>query len=315
MSDIGYTNAAQKDLRVSYNNLNLYLCDLKQALRTPVKRFEEIGTKGPDGQWRQLNTNLLQIENEFYNPVRPKQMLGAGERTLVALEQRGVAYIEVRALDINPFLNVGIDEEEMRFLEVFLIFCILEDSPQFDNGEREHTKNNLLLTAIKGRDPNLLLHDVVRNEPRLLREWVQDIFEQLLPIAQARDNDSSFEPNETEADGPFTRATKAQLHKVNTNQFPSARVLDVMRENKEGFLEFGMKMSLKKEEIFKAHPLSEEERKHYQSLATESLREQQELEESDKISFEEYLQQYFASVNYDRTCNYPCASRDFSNHF
>ncbi|KAI4636684.1 hypothetical protein J4E78_011095, partial [Alternaria triticimaculans] len=89
-----------------------------------------MGTKDADGNWLQLNTNVLQIENELYAPIRPKRVTRSGEAPSDALLRGGIEYIEVRSLDINPFSAIGVDENQVRFLDLFLIWCTLADAPE-----------------------------------------------------------------------------------------------------------------------------------------------------------------------------------------
>jgi len=65
------------------------------------------GILNPGGDYSQLATSLLQIENEFYGTIRPKRVIFPGERPLHALRERGVEYVEVRLLDLNPFEPVA----------------------------------------------------------------------------------------------------------------------------------------------------------------------------------------------------------------
>jgi glutamate--cysteine ligase len=103
MSDLGYSNTtAQAALHVDYNTLPGYLDALSKAVSEPYAAYEAIGTHR-DGEWIQINTNVLQIENEFYSTIRPKRITYSGERPLHAPASRGVQYIEVRCLDIDPF--------------------------------------------------------------------------------------------------------------------------------------------------------------------------------------------------------------------
>ncbi|HSU43521.1 MAG TPA: glutamate--cysteine ligase, partial [Casimicrobiaceae bacterium] len=129
MGPLGYQSDAQSALAVSFNSLERYAASLHHALTQPYPAYEAIGVQGDDGRYRQLATTLLQIENEFYGTIRPKRRIRRGERPLHALTARGVEYIEVRSLDVEPFSPVGIDALTMRFLDVFLLHCLLADSP------------------------------------------------------------------------------------------------------------------------------------------------------------------------------------------
>ncbi len=134
MSDLGYQNNAQAGLTPCYDDLSSYTESLYRAVSTPYAPYEAMGIKDAAGNWQQLNTNVLQIENEYYSNIRPKRVTATGERPLQALRARGIQYIEVRCLDINPFLPLGIDLNEARFLDAFLLFCALADSPCLADG-------------------------------------------------------------------------------------------------------------------------------------------------------------------------------------
>jgi glutamate--cysteine ligase len=184
MSDLGYESNAQAGLTPCYNNLASYTDSLRKAVGTPYPPYVEIGTH-VDGEWVQLNTNILQIENEYYSNIRPKRVTYTGERPIQALTSRGVQYVEVRCLDINPFLPVGIDLTEARFLDAFLLFCALEDSPQLDNGECGQCTSNFLTVVKEGRRPGLELH---RNgQPISLKDWASELIERIRQLANLLD--------------------------------------------------------------------------------------------------------------------------------
>ena len=102
MSDLGYTSSEQSSLKICYNNLHDYVDGVQKAIGLKSERFSDIGLK-VNGEYQQLNSNILQIENELYAPIRPKQVMKTGEKPSQALRDRGVEYIEVRALDVNPW--------------------------------------------------------------------------------------------------------------------------------------------------------------------------------------------------------------------
>ncbi|MBS0389204.1 MAG: glutamate--cysteine ligase, partial [Proteobacteria bacterium] len=119
MSDLGYRNRNQSAVNVSVNSLDDYLRDLRRATHTVHPPFAALGVR-VDGEYRQLNANILQIENEYYSNIRPKRAPRAGESTLRALARGGVEYVEVRALDICIFEPTGVCMDEMHFMEAFL---------------------------------------------------------------------------------------------------------------------------------------------------------------------------------------------------
>src|SRR5690606_29587178 len=121
MSDLGYQNRAQSDLQLCYNDLDTFLARMLNAVTKPWPAYEAIGTHR-NGEWIQLNTNILQIENEYYSNIRPKRSTGRCERPATALADRGVQYIEVRCLDIDPESPTGISASTSRFMDAFLLF-------------------------------------------------------------------------------------------------------------------------------------------------------------------------------------------------
>src|ERR1700712_1191776 len=157
MGRLGYQSDAQTTLSVSYNSLDSYAASLSDALVRPYPAYQKIGIRGPDGGYRQLSDSLLQIENEFYGTIRPKRVIFPGERPLHALRERGVEYVEVRLLDLNPFVPIGIGADTARLLDVFLLHCLLSDSPPDTPEEIRALGRNQQCAAGRGREPALLL--------------------------------------------------------------------------------------------------------------------------------------------------------------
>ena len=179
MGRLGYQSDAQSNLVVSANNLTSYAASLHEALTSPYPAYEKIGitdkpaASGGSPTYRQLSTSLLQIENEFYSPIRPKRRIKSGERPLHALRERGVEYVEVRLMDLDPFNPVGINAQTMRFLDILLLWCLLEDSPPDNPQELLAMARNKLRGAQEGRKPGLVLE---RRGARLpLAEWGREV--------------------------------------------------------------------------------------------------------------------------------------------
>ena len=174
-SDLGYHNPKNCELMVCFQTLDTYIKTLTRATKTPFAAYTDI----PKDQ--QLNTNYLQIENEFYAPIRPKQLLQGEERPLEALKARGVAYLEVRILDINPLLAFGVSEEQLAFIELFLLQGLFAE-PMLSKCERDYGRSadNALKTSLIGRKPDLLLQK--REGSIALREWASEILSALDPL-------------------------------------------------------------------------------------------------------------------------------------
>src|SRR5678816_4302109 len=166
MSDLGYRNRNQAGLSVSGNSLDEYVRDLSRAISTPHPPYEKLGVK-VDGEYRQINANILQIENEYYSFIRPKRVARSGERPTKALRRAGVEYVEVRALDVSAFDPVGVNQNKLRFLEMFLALCLMKDSPPIDVAEQDVLDANHVVVARRGREPGLTLKRDGRDVPLL----------------------------------------------------------------------------------------------------------------------------------------------------
>ncbi len=286
MGDIGYQNNKENEIgiKANYDSLSEYIKSLTCAITTSYPGYERIGVK-VEGEYRQLNTNILQIENEYYSTVRPKQILDGYEKPTIALRKRGVRYIELRSLDVNAFDPLGINESQCRFIEALCLFCLLHESPPISEVERKEIDINELATAHRGRDPQLKLW---RNGRELyLSEWGKEICEAMQGICEQLD--------EAEGGHAYREALASQIHALaNPGSTPSARVLVEMREHNEGFFAFALRKSLEHKNYFISHPLSPEKLKHYHVLADKSLQQQRAIEAGEKQSLDEFLQAYFA---------------------
>ena len=283
MSDIGYKNRAQAGLAISYNSLDDYVRDLTRAIETPDPEYTAVGTC-VNGEWRQLNTNVLQIENEYYSFVRPKNVTHSGEKPTLGLKRRGVEYTEIRALDLNPFEPTGIDPASLRFIEAFLIFCLLEDSPPISAHERGHISYNQGQVARRGRDPALRLH---RGDGSLrLRDWALAITDAMGGVCEILDGD--------DPEKPYSQALATQQANIQEpDRLPSARVLAQMRERGESFVQFALRLSRQHETHFRGWELEPAISRLYREMAADSLRQQAEIEAADDLPFKTYLQRYF----------------------
>ena len=284
MSDIGYKNKSQAGLAISYDGLDQYVESLARAIETRSPEFERFGV-WVEGEYRQLNCNVLQIENEYYSFVRPKQVARSGEKPSVALRRRGVEYVEIRALDVSPFDPSGVNETELRFLEALLILCLLTDSPPIDASEARKIDTNQELVARGGRDPALVLHRRDREQP--LRGWAEEIIDSLSGICECLDS--------ARADHPYRRALDEQRDAIrHPDSLPSALVLDEMRDRRESFFDFAMRKSEEHSNTWKAERLSAERQDELAARSVNSLRDQARAEAGDAVDFAEYLRAYFA---------------------
>jgi glutamate--cysteine ligase len=285
MGPLGYQSDAQSSLAVSFNGLKSYAASLHPALTEPYPPYEAIGIRDGD-EYRQLATSLLQIENEFYGTIRPKQRIRPGERPLHALGERGVEYVEVRLVDIDPFLAIGIDARAMRLLDVFLLHCLLSDSPPDTPEEIANISRNQHRVAAFGRQPGLQL---CRNGAQQeLAGWGLELLDECAPIAEALDG--------AHRDGAYRDALSgARAALRDASATPSARVLRAMHADfGDSYVAFAAAQSQRHRDALLRAPLAPETEQRYARMAAESLSAQRRIESSDTVPFETYRRQYLS---------------------
>ena len=278
MGRLGYQSDAQSGLHISYNSLDSYARTMHQALTRSYPPYEAIGVK-VDGAYRQLNTALLQIENEFYGAIRPKRRIRSGERPLTALKRRGVEYVEVRCLDINPFLRAGIDEQQIRFMDTFLLLCLLAESPDDSPEESAATQAIQLAMVERGREPGLRLDGELRDTRAggILSRCgeVADLLGQAHGTSRYKD-------------AVEEQRSRAQ----NSSLTPSARILEAMASQKAPFFRFALNQSMAHKGYFDEHPLMRRELARHQALARRSFANQEAIEARDTVDFDTFLESY-----------------------
>ena len=285
MSDLGYRNRAQSDVEVSVNSLQDYVRDLTRAISTPHPEYERMGVK-VDGVYRQLNANLLQIENEYYAFIRPKRVARSGERPTKALLRGGVEYVEVRALDVSAFDPVGVNQDKMRFLEAFLAFCLMRESPPIDAGEQAALDGNHVTVARRGREPGLLLQRDGRGSPML--DWAREILDQMQGICELLD---AGDPKRT-----YSTALAVQAAKLDdVTRTPSARLIAELRSTGESFFDLALRTSAAHKAYFlDLHPPDDARSAVFAEEARGSLERADALARAPRGDFDAYLASYLA---------------------
>lgn len=288
MGRLGYQSDAQSTLRISYNSLEEYAATQHDALTRPWPAYEKIGLRSLGGDYNQLSCALLQIENEFYSPIRPKRVIRPGERPLHALRERGVEYVEVRLIDLNPFVDIGIDADTVRLIDLFLLHCLLSDSPPDTPEEIEEIHFNQQQAAARGREPGRTLRRNGRDVS--LVDWAAEILNECAPIAQALD--SALDEDEGADDYVRTLAS-ARDHLAQPQTLLSARVLDGVRQLGGSFSQFVRERSQQAHDALLALPWDDVQRQHAARAARLSCERQKQLEAADAgTSFEDWLRHY-----------------------
>ncbi len=280
MGDLGYKSDAQRSIFVCYNDLNNYIDSLYSALITPYPPYEQIGATDASGKRLQMNTNLLQLENEFYATIRPKRVGEGGQRPLQLLKAGGIQYIEVRALDLNPFLPLGIDAEQIHFLDAFLLYCLLAESPECHQAENREIEKNLSLTVNQGREPGLKL--TREGEAISLQQWATQLLSDIRHSANLLDS-----AHDTTA---YNSALSQQQAKVDEPEnTPSAKILAIMKAQQMPFCKFGMQASENTQKFFEESAIDAERLAEFKAASQHSVDEHTAGEAAEDSSFDEFL--------------------------
>jgi len=283
LSDLGYQNKIQSTINISYNSMDEFLGTMQKAVHTPVPEYSKIGIK-KDGQYRQLSDSFLQLEDEHYAMIRPKRVAGEDERMLAALMRDGIEYIEVRALDINPFIPIGIDKETAHILDVFLLTCLLLESPPLTDAENQIIGYNHRQIVKWGRQPGLL---IIGNDekPCIAMEEAGRLLDMMYKAADLLDQ--AYEKT------VFTNACEmAKINFIGSDSLPSARVLREIIDHRGSYFDFAWRWSLNHKRYFDTKGISSLNVEKYQKLAVISHQDQARLESKDTLSFDEYLHRY-----------------------
>lgn len=286
LGDIGYQNKREEGLGIKacYDSVGSYALSLNRAIQTKAPAWEKLGIK-VDGDYRQLNANILQIENEYYSSVRPKPLLQGMEKPSSALKRRGVSYVEMRSLDVNAYHPLGVDADQCRFAEILMLYSLFSDSPTIRLQERWEIDRNLLQTAHRGRDPDFRLMRGFRGVR--LQDWAAEILDGMAPLAELLDLGS--------LQSAYAETLDRQRQKiVDPEMTPSARMLAEMRDRGEGFYQFARRLSEGHQRDFSLRTQSRESRAQFDQETDGSVNRQRELEARDTGDFEAFLANYFA---------------------
>ena len=285
LSGIGYKNLNQDQLQVSYNDVDSYVKALQTAIKTPYGPWENLGLKDGQGNYKQLNTNLLQIENEYYGSVRPKRIVPSGSSPRLGLKREGVEYIELRSLDINPFSPVGITDEQMRFLDIFLTFCALKEGDYQTSGENKIYSENFSRVVLEGQNRNLNL-DLGGGRYEKISNQLVDLFSELDLVAEILDQSLSRE-------NKYQDVLKSLRKVINNEELSlSERVLDEMKTKGMSYSELTLKLSKENKSFFSNRELGKERKLYFINESEKSKIEHLEIEREEKIPFDKFVEKY-----------------------
>ncbi|WP_075608764.1 glutamate--cysteine ligase [Alteromonas pelagimontana] len=283
MSDLGYTNAEQSALHICYNQLDNYVNLLRTAMNTESSTYKKFSA-GKDGNYQQLSPNILQIENELYSPIRPKQPTASMEKPTDALVRRGVSYIEVRALDVNPFTPVGISRDQMDFLDVFLLTCLLIPSKTLDAEQLMEANENLTSIVLEGRKPHLQLKK--DGQPIAMHTWTERLFDELAQAAKLLDK--------AHASSRYSAAVTREWAKIKDPELtPSGQILSALRKDNADNSAFGLLLAKEYTDAFANFPYTHQSAEDFETMAKASLEAQRTIEANDDKDFDTFIRAYY----------------------
>jgi glutamate--cysteine ligase len=284
MSDLGYQNKTQGRLSIRANSLAEYMAGMRSAVTTEEPRYAAIGVI-VDGDYRQLNANILQIENEYYSTIRPKPSKASKHRPLVALRETGVEYVEVRTLDLSSADPVGMNQSQLRFIEALLIYCLLADSPPISAAEQAEIDARDLKVAREGRRPALTFVDGGREQS--LSERGFELLAGVRAVAELLDPD---------AQGYVAAVDSAAEALRDPDRTPSAALLAALKSEQASFFEYMLSLARSHAAYFRDFPLAAERDRLLTETARRSLEEAEAAEAKDPRPFEVYLRDYFSKA-------------------
>jgi len=297
MGDIGYnySKKAAASITVDYSDLETYTADLHRLITTTHEGYAAFGLLDDQGRYQQLNENLLQIENEYYSPVRPKQLVNKMEAPVLAKRARGILYAELRCLDLNIFEPCGMSEQQLHFLEIFMLHALLSESPVIADKEMKDIGQNMSTVAHRGRDPQATVK--INGQVTLLPDAARALLDDLGSVAAFLDKDAAS-GNSGSKISLYADALQAQREKVeNIELTPSARVMDELLSQHDSFYDFAREHSEKMADHYQTMDADAAMQTRLQAAVKSSVEKQQALETEDSPDFDAFLESYFSQLS------------------
>ena len=269
MSDIGYQSKAQKNLNFKYNDLDAFLSKLKNAIINPYSDFEKLGLKDNDNKFHQISNGILQIENELYDCIRPKRAGKSGQRPYQLLKEQGIQYVEVRGIDLNPNEAIGISKEQIRLLDLLLIYCLIAPSPEMTDEEKNKIEQQDINVIKSGRNPNLKV--MYKNIEMSIDSARKELVDELKILA------SEFKEN------AFISAIE-NIGDFKKNKF----------NQEESFQDYGLKKA--KENYERISSFSNIDVGLCEKEASDSLREFDKMNREKEIAFDNFINSYNSKI-------------------
>ena len=286
MSELGYMSNAQDNLYIAYNNLDEYVENLMFALTKKFPRYAKIGTE-KDGDFIQINDSIIQIENEYYSSIRPKRVIGSGERPINVLKEKGIEYVEVRCMDNDPFEPLSLSHETSHFLEMYLMICFIDENKVTEKDEVIEIQTNWQNVVKDGRNPDL---KIIQNGKAIpIGLAAENVFIKMEKFIDALSEDSS------EMKLSLQNTLDLQKAKLEDSSLtPSGKILKSIKENNSTWAEFNMELFEQHKNYFsKLH----NELAYLDEEAKSSIEKFNQLEQEEEIPFADFLKNYLNALN------------------
>ncbi|MFH0332607.1 bifunctional glutamate--cysteine ligase GshA/glutathione synthetase GshB [Clostridium perfringens] len=203
-SSYGYKN--KKDYYVSYNSIEEYASDIKNLVKD--KEIQSI--------------------KEYYNPIRLKSL--GSEDMLESLLNKGIDYLEVRLLDLDPLSVQGVNKETLYLVHLFMIYTLLKENKEITYKDQEEFFKNHDMVSLKGRNEEAVIHE--NGIPVLLKDKGREILSEMDEIVEIL-----FSNNEK-----FKNVIKRALEKINNpHDTISEKLIKDIKE--EGYINFHMRLA------------------------------------------------------------------------
>ncbi|MFR1317177.1 MAG: bifunctional glutamate--cysteine ligase GshA/glutathione synthetase GshB [Clostridium perfringens] len=203
-SSYGYKN--KRDYYVSYNSIEEYASDIKNL----------------------VNDKEIQSIKEYYNPIRLKSL--GSEDMLESLINKGIDYLEVRLLDLDPLSIQGVSKETLYLVHLFMIYTLLKENKEVTYKEHEEFFQNHDMVALKGRNEEAVIYE--NGVPVLLKDKGREILSEMGEIVEIL-----FSNNEE-----FKNVIKRALEKINNpHDTISEKLIKDIKE--EGYINFHMRLA------------------------------------------------------------------------
>ena len=297
MSDIGYQSNLQNNLKISFNEVNCSVASTLDAILKSQYKYSDIALNDSQGSFVQLNQNHLQLENEHYSIVRIKPEVLKEQLALKSLLLNGVHYTELRCLDINPFVNIGIASKQYLLYEIFMVSNAINSCSSLTAKEIDSIASNHNKVVYNGLNPKLEI--TVNNNGKYCRvnffDWIKSELEgKMLKAAELLDS-----ANNT---SDYTEVLQFYLKMLAGEQdFLAQKV--IAKVNEEGsFNQWAFKQSQQFNTAALATSLDSQIAKNLENQALKSRQDFLAIEAMPKITSKQYIYELYKK--YEDVYNY-----------